>query len=133
MTRPSQFHAVTQLTSPAVVAFTNILYSHLVAFTSVYRRKLENCLIFPILTLWPESASELYRLSNRHLSAKLVPTFVARGCHVVSMTDPYGCILCFLDSLYFPRQLQKIVTQSRAAADSCFITNDTVHMNIDFI
>jgi hypothetical protein len=27
----------------------------------------------------------------------LVPTFSARGCHVVSVTDPYGCILGFLD------------------------------------
>jgi hypothetical protein len=26
-------------------------------------------------TPWPESASELYRLSDRSLSAKLVPTF----------------------------------------------------------
>jgi hypothetical protein len=37
---------------------------------------------------WPEPASELYRLSDRHLSAKLVPTFADRGCHVVSVTDP---------------------------------------------
>jgi hypothetical protein len=48
-------------------------------------------------TPWPESASELYRPSDRHLSAKLVPAFVDRGCHVVSMTDPYGCVLRFLD------------------------------------
>jgi hypothetical protein len=44
----------------------------------------------------PESASEL------RLSAKLVPTFVDRGRHVVSVTDPYGRILGFLDrSRYF--------------------------------
>jgi hypothetical protein len=30
-------------------------------------------------TPWPESASELYRLSDCRLSAKLVPTFVDRG------------------------------------------------------
>jgi hypothetical protein len=29
--------------------------------------------------LWPESASELYQLSYRHLSAKLLPTFEDRG------------------------------------------------------
>jgi hypothetical protein len=46
---------------------------------------------------WPESASELYRPSDRLLSAKLVPTFVDRGCHVVSVKDPYGRILGFLD------------------------------------
>jgi hypothetical protein len=48
-------------------------------------------------TPWPKFASELYRPSDRRLSAKLVPTFVDRGCHVVSVTDPYGSILSFLD------------------------------------
>jgi hypothetical protein len=38
-------------------------------------------------TAWPESASELCRPSDRRLSAKLVPTFADRGCHVVSVTD----------------------------------------------
>jgi hypothetical protein len=42
-------------------------------------------------------ASELYRPSNRRLSAKWLPTFADRGCHVVSVTDPYGRILAFLD------------------------------------
>jgi hypothetical protein len=51
---------------------------------------------------WPESASELYRPNNRRLSAKLMPTFADRWYHVVSVTDPYGCILGFLDrSRYF--------------------------------
>jgi hypothetical protein len=45
---------------------------------------------------WPESASE------SRLLAKLVPTFADRGCHVVSMTDPYGRILGSLGrSRYF--------------------------------
>jgi hypothetical protein len=36
------------------------------------------------------------------LSAKLKPTFVNRGCHVVSVTDPYSRNLGFLDrSSYF--------------------------------
>jgi hypothetical protein len=48
-------------------------------------------------TLWFESASELYRPSDRRLSAKLLPTFGDRGCHVVSVTDPYGRILGFQD------------------------------------
>jgi hypothetical protein len=48
-------------------------------------------------TPWPESTSELYRPSNQSLSAKLVPNVANRGCHVVSMTDPYGCILGFLE------------------------------------
>jgi CBS-domain-containing membrane protein len=35
--------------------------------------------------------------TDRRLSTKLVPTFAERGCHVVSVTDPYGRILGFLD------------------------------------
>jgi hypothetical protein len=53
-------------------------------------------------TPWPESASELYRPSDRRLSAKLVIKFADRGSHVVSVTYPYGRILSFLDlSRYF--------------------------------
>jgi hypothetical protein len=53
-------------------------------------------------TPWSESASELYRPSDRRLSVKLVPTFADIGCHVVSMTDPYSRIFGFLDrSRYF--------------------------------
>jgi hypothetical protein len=54
-------------------------------------------------TLLPKSASELYWPSDRCLSGKLVPTFyVDRGGYVVSVTNPYSCILSFLDwSLYF--------------------------------
>jgi hypothetical protein len=51
---------------------------------------------------WPESASELYWLSDRRLSAKLMSTYAYIGCYVVSVTDPYGRIYCFLDrSRYF--------------------------------
>jgi hypothetical protein len=53
-------------------------------------------------TPWPESVSELYRPRDRRFSAKLVPTFADRGCHTVSVTDPYGHIRGFLDwSRYF--------------------------------
>jgi hypothetical protein len=53
-------------------------------------------------TPWSESSSEIYRPSDRRLSAKWLPTFANRGCHVVSVTDPYGRILGFLDrSRYF--------------------------------
>jgi hypothetical protein len=45
----------------------------------------------------PESASELYRPSDRRLSAKSVTNVADRGCHVVSVTDPYARILGFLD------------------------------------
>jgi hypothetical protein len=51
---------------------------------------------------WYESASELYQPSDRRLSEKWLPTFADRGCHVVSVTDPYGRTLGFLDrSRYF--------------------------------
>jgi hypothetical protein len=57
-------------------------------------------------TPWPESASELYRLSDHRLSSKLMPTFADRRCHVVSVMDPYGRILGFLDrSRYFFLQI----------------------------
>jgi hypothetical protein len=53
-------------------------------------------------TPWSESASELYRPSDCRLSAKGLPTFADKGCHVVSVTVPYGRILGFLDmSRYF--------------------------------
>jgi hypothetical protein len=53
-------------------------------------------------TPWSESASEIYRPSDRCLSAKWLPTFADRGCHVVSVTDPHCHILNFLDrSRYF--------------------------------
>jgi hypothetical protein len=48
---------------------------------------------------WPESANDLYPLSDRRLSAKLMPTFVDRDCHVISMTYPYSCIHGFLDGI----------------------------------
>jgi hypothetical protein len=53
-------------------------------------------------TPWSGSANELYRPNDCHLSGKLVPTFADRGCHVVSVTNPYGSNLDFLDrSRYF--------------------------------
>jgi hypothetical protein len=54
------------------------------------------------ITPWPESTRELYRPTDRRFSARLVTTFEDRGCHVVSVTDPYGRIPGFLDrSRYF--------------------------------
>jgi hypothetical protein len=41
-------------------------------------------------TTGPWSASELYRPSNRRLSAELVPTLADRGCRVVTATNPHG-------------------------------------------
>jgi hypothetical protein len=55
-----------------------------------------------VITPLPESAREIYQPSDRRLLANLVPTFADRGCHVVSVTDPYYRILGFLDrSRYF--------------------------------
>jgi hypothetical protein len=48
-------------------------------------------------TPWYESVSELYRLSDHHLSAKVLSTFADRRCCVGSTMDPYGRILGFLD------------------------------------
>jgi hypothetical protein len=65
------------------------------------------CVLSPFLwkdkkTPWSVSASELYRPSDRRLSAKWLPTFADKGCHVVSVTDSFGRILGFLErSRYF--------------------------------
>jgi CBS-domain-containing membrane protein len=45
--------------------------------------------------------TKLHGLSPRVSYTDLVPTFVDRGCHVVSVTDPYGCILGFLDQSHY--------------------------------
>jgi hypothetical protein len=42
-----------------------------------------------------------YIESNSLLSAKFVPTFADRGCHMVSVTDPYGRNIGFLEYIYF--------------------------------
>jgi hypothetical protein len=61
-------------------------------------------------TPWSESASELYRPNDRRLSAKWLPTFADRGCHVVSVMDPYGRILGFLHrSRYFSISSSSVV------------------------
>jgi hypothetical protein len=54
-----------------------------------------------LLTPWSKSASELYRPSDRRLSAKRLPTFADRGSHVVSVTNPYGRVLDFRDRLFY--------------------------------
>jgi hypothetical protein len=60
----------------------------------------------------PESAGELYQLSGRRLSAKLVPTYVVSWCRVVSVTNPYGRNLGFVDremrSIWLKRQYTKV-------------------------
>jgi hypothetical protein len=43
----------------------------------------------------------LSRPSGRRLSAKLLQTIADRGYHVVSVTDPYGRVLGFLDPGYY--------------------------------
>jgi hypothetical protein len=54
-------------------------------------------IIIIILTPLILSASELYRPSDRRLSAKLVPTFEDRMCREVSLADPYSRNLSSLD------------------------------------
>jgi hypothetical protein len=53
------------------------------------------------------SMSKLYRPCDRLLLEKLVPAFADRGCHVVSVMNPYGHILGFLDSVPDPLLLRK--------------------------
>jgi hypothetical protein len=62
------------------------------SLTSQYKTKLN----------YMASVREQTMLSDRLLSVKLMPTFLGRECHVVSMMDPYGRIIGFLDwNCYF--------------------------------
>jgi hypothetical protein len=58
---------------------------------------------------WPESACELYRPSDLRLSAKLMPTFADRGCNVISVTDPYGRNLGFLDRTRLHTRIKQLL------------------------
>jgi hypothetical protein len=51
-----------------------------------------NATLYTELCWW-----RLYRSRDRRLSAKLVATFADKRCHVVSVTDPPGQFLGFLD------------------------------------
>jgi hypothetical protein len=55
-------------------------------WNSGFRHSIQNFKLTP----WFQSASELYRPSDRRLSAKLVPTLVERWCRMVSATNPHG-------------------------------------------
>jgi hypothetical protein len=58
---------------------------------------MQDIINFYVNVTGPESASELYRLSDLRVSAKLLPTFADRRFLVVSVTDPYGRIPTFAD------------------------------------
>jgi hypothetical protein len=80
-----------------IVLVISLIQRHLVLGTGTYLLKQKQK-----QTPWSESASKLYRPSDRRLSAKSLPTFADKGCHVVSVMDPFGRILGFLDrSRYF--------------------------------
>jgi hypothetical protein len=78
----------TEINEKCPPKYSNLYYTH----SKIIKKK----------TPWSESASELYRPSDRSLSEKLLPTYADRRWHVVSVTDPSGRILGFLDrSRYF--------------------------------
>jgi hypothetical protein len=63
-----------------------------------------------------ESASELYRPSDRRLSAKWLPTFADRGCHVVSVTGKKKLPHTVSSSVMFFQRLQKICDDNKGKA-----------------
>jgi hypothetical protein len=82
-------------------------------------------------TPWSESASELYRPSDSRFSAKLVPTFADRGCHVVSVADPYSRILGFLDqSAMFTKFIFYfiLIPSTLPRSSALPISTDTTHL-----
>jgi hypothetical protein len=89
---------IDSLTFLLVAQYLNELSYRVPPFKTMIKRNLlkQGNKIY-LLTPWPESTSELYRQSDGRLSAKLVPSFTDRGCQVVSVTDPYGRNLGFLD------------------------------------
>jgi hypothetical protein len=74
--------------------------------------------IFPtycyLIPLWCKCSSlrpcsQVYTLSpltRKVVLTMFVPTFADRGCHVVSVTDPYGRVLGFLDLV----ETEKVIT-----------------------
>jgi hypothetical protein len=80
---------------------------------------------------WPVSEREICRPSDRRLSAKLVPTFVDRLCHVVSVTDRYGRNLGFLDrNRYFFFQVALLLRKPGSAGNRTR-TSGSVARNCD--
>jgi hypothetical protein len=55
-----------------------------------------------LLRLYRKEKTKKMRPSDRRLLAKSVPNPANRGCHVVSVTDPHGCILGLLDRVKEP-------------------------------
>jgi hypothetical protein len=65
-------------------------------------------------TPWPQSASELYRPSDRLLPAKLVTTFADIECHVVGVTDllrPYSRFSRPEPQLFLPSSSSIVLTR----------------------
>jgi hypothetical protein len=89
-----------------MLAFGSALFPLSICNIMTLKLKLQLQSNKPKQTPWPEPASELHRSRDRRLSAKLVPTFANRGSHVVSVTDPYGRILGFLDRNYNQFKIQ---------------------------
>jgi hypothetical protein len=80
---------------------------HRVAVTCGETALFHLCSFLRKKTPGPESAGKLHRPRGRRLSTKSVPTFAERGCHVVSVTDPYDRNLVFLDrSRYISLQVR---------------------------
>jgi hypothetical protein len=74
--------------------YCTLCYNHVIKPDYMKQNKQTNSMV------WVRERT--YRPSDRRLSAKWLPTFADKGCHVVSVTDPYGRILGFLDrSRYF--------------------------------
>jgi hypothetical protein len=76
-------------------------YTKYILLCLTTRLNVMSCVIKQEQTPLPESASELYRPSDRRLPAKLVPNFADRGCHVVSATNSYCRILGFRDRIRY--------------------------------
>jgi hypothetical protein len=70
----------------------------LTASPGIQRRRFHLSSRYSLMTsMASQPTSEPYLSSDRRLSAKLVPTFADRGCHVFSAANPHGRNFDFLD------------------------------------
>jgi hypothetical protein len=82
--------------------------------------------------------SELYRSSDRRLSAKSVPTLANRGRHVVSATNPQRVTMMDILSENNKKEYPKSVTELLRLEEKrflqgvcCFINNIPIFIKID--
>jgi hypothetical protein len=108
------------------------------AFTACYRESFTITLVYMLITHlinpWLQSASELYRPSDRRLPAKLVPTLADRGCRVVSARNPTQSLLSgFQTGITHLEKGKKTDFRTLCDVNVQLIYPNTVYLTIPFL